>query len=60
MDAAGERGLTMREWKERHALRPETPSLSAPAAKLIAEERALRDKELAADLYLGSGGMSGD
>ena len=51
--AAIERELAMSEWKERYALLPETPPLSVPAATLIAEERALRDKELAADLDLG-------
>ena len=49
MDAANERDLTMREWKERYAALPET-ELSAPAAELIAEERRLRDAELAPDL----------
>lgn len=52
MDAEGEHELTMSEWKERHAARPVAPPLSAPAAKLIAEERAIRDTELAADLNL--------
>lgn len=51
--AAIERELAMSEWKERYAARPVAPPLSAPAAKLIAEERAIRDTELAADLDLG-------
>lgn len=49
--AAIERELTLSEWKERYAALPET-QLSAPAATLIAEERALRDRELAVDLDL--------
>lgn len=48
MDAENEHELTMREWKERYAALPETPPLSAPAESLIAQERALRDAELAA------------
>ena len=49
--AAVERELAMSEWKEQHAKMPET-QLSAPAADLIAEERRIRDAELAPDLDL--------
>ena len=52
MDAETEHELTMSEWKERHAARPERPPLSVPAATLIAQERAIRDAELAPDLDL--------
>ena len=52
MDAEAEHELAMREWKERYAVLPEMPPLSAPAESLIAEERALRDAELAPDLDL--------
>ena len=50
MDAENEHELAMREWKKLYAALPETPPLSAPAESLIAQERALRDAELSADI----------